>query len=106
MPPISDWADLMSEEVTIEESAGRDMYGTPMYGTPATYKAHLSYRRTRVRTADGAEVYSTLSVWLNTTDTIDAHDRITLPDGTTPQIIAVERSYDEKGLHHVKVLCG
>jgi hypothetical protein len=46
-------------------------------------------------------------VWVHSTKAFKADDKITLPDGTSPEVLAVERPFDEDGAqHHVKFLLG
>ncbi len=96
----------MADTVDVYSIASRDAYGSPNYGTPSSYSARVVRKPTRVVDAAGDEVVARGVVWVATTDTIDPEDRIELPDGTTPPIIAVDRISDEAGDHHIKVYFG
>ncbi len=103
---VSDWKDLMPEEVDVYLFASRDAYGVPAYGTPATYDARVTYKPVRVVDAAGDEVVAKGVVWIATTDAITPEDAIELPDGTRPPILRVDRVSGESGAHHVKVYFG
>ena len=95
----------MPETVTHAEFAGRstDGYGAPIYGTPANFRARVLENPHLVTTREGAEVMARGVVWVATATTIGPEDQITLPDGTTPPIVAVDRVSDQDGTHHMKV---
>ena len=103
---ISDWSDMMPETVTHAELASRDAYGARNYGTPASYSVRVSYKPTLIRTTDGSEVVAKGFIWFQGTPNIDPEDQVTLPDGSTPPILAVERVSDQSGLHHTKLFFG
>jgi hypothetical protein len=100
---ISDFSDMMIDTVTHEEFANRDAYGVKSYGSAASYSARVVYKNKLVRNADGNEVLATGMVWFLGTPNVDTEDRITLPDGSTPKILSVDRFPDGDGLHHTKV---
>lgn len=103
---VSDFLDLMPDTVTVEPFAGRDGYGAPSYGAPVQYRARVVYRPNLVHAPDGKEVVARGTVWLATSDAVSTEDRLTLPDGSTPRVVAVERYTDASGVHHVKVAFG
>lgn len=103
---ITDFADLMPDTVTHAEHAGNDRWGSPSYGSPVSFSARVVYRPESVRAADGAEVVARGHVWLLGSPAVDPKDEITLPDATTPPILAVERFPDENGAHHTKIFFG
>lgn len=103
---ISDFTDLMPHTVSHSELASRDEYGAPTYGTETDYTARVLYKQQKVVRSDGREVLARGVMWIAGTPTIDPEDRITLPDDSTPVILAVERVPDESGIHHVKVYFG
>lgn len=103
---VGDWNDLMPHTITVAELSGRDGYGAPAYGSEASYTARVIYKPTKVRGPEGNDVVAKGLVWISGTPTIDTEDRLTLPDGSTPPIMAVDRIPDEDGEHHVKVYFG
>ena len=101
---ISDLADMMTDTATWRALTGRDDYGVPTYASPGTsYAARLVRKHRMVRSLEGDEVVSTAQLWIGGTPAIAADDRVTLSDGSTPVILAVERFQDEIGASHVVV---
>lgn len=104
---IDDFADLMNATVTVEPFSSRGDYGDPTYGTAVSYSARVSYRQVRVRSRDGTESVARGAVWLRSSVAVDERDRLTLPDGSAPPILAVDRPGDADGSpHHTKVFFG
>ncbi len=103
---VSDYHDLMPDTVTHKVMTGRDAYQKPTFGAGTDFKARVLFRQRWVRAADGTEKLSRGTVWIGATPVIDPEDEITLPDGSTPPILVVERIPDEKGIHHVKIFFG
>jgi len=52
---------------------------------------------------DGQERLSTTTAWFFGAPDITTDDRITLPDGRQPFILAIAHFPDERGMHHVRV---
>jgi len=88
--------------VTIEPLSGRDAYGAPVFGAAVTYKAMVTYISKSYRSKDGQVFDADTVSWLNTGDPISPEDRLTLPDGTQPPLVKVERYVDDLG--HVVVV--
>lgn len=103
---IDDFSDLFTETITHEEFGGRNSYSKRSFGSPANYSARVVKINKLVKASDGGEVLSTTQVWIQGTPTVTPEDRITLPDGTTPIILSVEKYPDDNGDHHVKVFMG
>lgn len=100
---------LMPHTVTVAglASFSTDGYGTPAYSTSATsYTARVVTKQTLVQTFRGTEELAKTVVYLAATSTFGPSDRITLPDGSTPELLAVETYPDEDGQHHVKLMFG
>jgi len=98
---------LMNSNVTVSTRSGHNNYGEPTYGSGSTYRARIHEKAGFVRTADGEVIEVTTEVWVNSTKAFTVDDRVTLPNGTTPQVVAVNRPFDESGAqHHVKFLLG
>lgn len=85
------------ETITREPYAGLDAYGQRTYGAAETYKARIEHRARLVRDAHGEERVSQVQVYLASTTIFDVKDRLTLPDGTTPLMLALERVPDHQG---------
>lgn len=98
--------ELMPITVTVEEVASRNAYGAPTYSTATSHRARIREKMERVFDVDGRENWAKSKVWLAPDDDgnlpeLKTGSRVTLPDGTQPPILAVERVHDEDGVHHV-----
>ena len=96
---------LMPATVQVASLAGlsTDGYGTPTYGSASTYKARVVGKQHLVRTFAGVEETARTMVWVASTSTFAPSARFTLPDGTTPELLAVTAVPDSDGIHHVKL---
>lgn len=97
---------MMPSTVQIAAVSSRNDYGEPTYGSNTAYRARIVDKPSFVRVSDTESIEVRTVVWLNSTAVILPTARITFPDGTTPQIVAVERYPDEDGSHHTKIMCG
>lgn len=98
---------LMNSTVTVSTRASHNNYGEPSYGSGSTYRARINAKTGFVRTAEGETIEFNTVVWVASTKAFTADDKITLPDGSAPQVLAVERPFDEDGTqHHVRFLLG
>ncbi len=89
---------LLRRMVTIAPFANaHNPDGTPKYGAPVTYQARVRERMKLVRTAAGDERVSTATIWLEGSPPVTVQDRLTLPDGRRPPILAIERPEAEHG---------
>jgi head-tail adaptor len=100
---------FMDSTVTVSTRSGHSNYGEATYSTSsATYRARIVEKPGFIREAAGETIQFSHTLWIRSTGSVSitATDRITLPDGTKPPIVAVERIPDEDGEHHVKVMLG
>lgn len=98
---------LFKSSVTISTRASHNNYGEPSYGSGTAYSARIHAKEGFVRSASGETIEYTTVVWVASTKAFTVDDRVALPDGSTPQVVAVERPFDEDGTqHHVKFLLG
>lgn len=95
MAAIDDWLDLMPLTVVVEPFVTRDQAGVATYGTAVSYRARVNNKAHNVIGPDGQMVLASGTVWLATTSSIGVDDRVTLPDGTIPRILASNGEYDE-----------
>lgn len=103
----SAFLDLLPDTVTVQREVQRTLQGQPIHGTPEPHPARVIYRRRRVRGPRGSNCeIARGECWLPGAAGITTADRLTLPDGTCPPILAVERLADEQGAHHTKVYFG
>lgn len=96
----------MPSTVSISTRASHNSYGEPSFGSATNYRARVVNKSGFVRSPSGENVEVRTVCWVASTGTIDISDRITLPDGTTPQIVMVERFPDQDGTHHHKLSLG
>jgi hypothetical protein len=101
---------MLRQTITYQAySALGDQYGqSATFGSEIDFRARVSPTSKLVVTSAGREVVASWVVWLDPGDTvIGSQDRITLPDGSTPHILTIERLVDERGQsHHTKVYLG
>lgn len=105
-----EFLDLMPSSVTVAHLASRSVTGTVTYTTTAsTYRARIVQKQHQVRDSQGNTVMAAAVMWIASTGTINATDRIRIPAGsgsTAPPILAVESFPDEDGTHHYKIHLG
>ncbi|MHC5112319.1 MAG: hypothetical protein ACYTHJ_20875 [Planctomycetota bacterium] len=100
---------LMGDTITVAtlDSFSTDGYGTPSYSTsPTSYTARVVSKQTLVNTFAGTEELAKTVVYVAATSTFGPADQITLPDGSTPELLAVELYPDKDGQHHAKLMFG
>jgi hypothetical protein len=103
----SAFLNIMTQTLTVNRLTGvsTDGYGRPAYSTTALSRyCRVTERQTLVRSFEGEQEVATTVVWCRSTSTFSPSDKITLPDGTTPKLLAVEEYRDEDGIiHHHKL---
>lgn len=98
MSDIDDFADMMTQAVTVQPFVSRNQYGAAAYASPLTYKARVNFKTHWVRGPEGEQIVARGVAWINTgDDTITVNDLVTLPDGTMPKILQVNGENDESG---------
>lgn len=103
---LSDLSDLFGATIEHAPAVGFDAFGDPAHGDPAPYRARVLYRARLVRDAKGVQTVSRGEVWIAAPLSVGLQDRITLPDGTTPKILAAELLTDEAGPSHAHIYFG
>ena len=101
-----DLLEMMTQTVTIAPLTGRDNYGKPTFGTGVVWRARIKGTNRRVVDHAGQEAVSTTEVWIGGVSGIGPTDQLTLPDGTSPPLLKVERYPDEDGNSFEKVYLG
>lgn len=100
---------MMDSTIKISTRSGHDQYGAATFGaTTYSHRARIVEERGYVRGAGDETIEFKSVLWARSTGStrIVATDRVTLPDGTTPPIVSVERYPDESGPNHVKIYLG
>lgn len=97
-----DFAEMMLQTIILSPQSAVDKYGKQTFGTGVSYKCRLMTSQRITRDAQGREIieagraiiYGVLAA------TPSPHDRIQLPDGSTPKVVSVSKVQDEDGDHH------
>jgi hypothetical protein len=103
------FADLLQkwshQHVTIiGASTSWDEYGNPIAGTTTTLTALVQYNTRAAIDREGKQKVSSCQILLSPDTMITIDDKITLPDGTTPIILSIEKTVDFDGnLEYIKV---
>lgn len=102
-----DLTALLNQTVTIAVYTARDVYGTPAWGAGVEYPARVSgFVPLEQDTHDDAAPLSGV-IHMDGNVPVAPGDRITLPDGSTPTIIRVDRFTDDDGSPYAtRVVCG
>jgi hypothetical protein len=91
MMGLEDFSHWQNQTITINAYTGFDAYGTPTFSTVDTsYQALVVQEVKSIRDKAGVDKVSNTQVYLPGTVTIHIEDKITLPDATTPLILAVQ----------------
>ena len=97
----------MPHSVTISTRSGHSNYGEPAWSTSgSTYRARVVLKPAFLRGRTNEVIEASGFVWIASTANIDLSDRITLPDGTSPPIVGLERYPDEEGTFFHRVTLG
>ena len=95
----------MSETVEIATATARDEWGKSTFGNDIPYKARVQDARQVLKSSSGEQVVSTKTVFIEGDVDVDPDSRITLPDGSTPDIIEVHKRKKADGaVHHTKIM--
>lgn len=96
--------NVMTQTLTVTRLTGvsTDGYGRPAYSTSALSRyCRVTEKQHLVRSFEGTQEVASTIVWVRSTSTFSPSDKITLPDGTTPPLLAVDEYRDDSGaLHH------
>lgn len=95
---------LLNQLITIESTSGMDAYGQSTYGTGVSVKARVEGRNRVVVDAQGNNAVSSTTIYVDGPTVVTTSSRITLPDGTTPLILAIASMPDIDGTPHHKVI--
>ena len=94
-PELRDW---FIDTITIEPRIGTTQTGQPRYGPPVMYQARVEDKVQLVRDFRGVERATTHRIYVGEEGfVITGDDRLTIPDGTKPLIIAITKLDDDTG---------
>lgn len=98
--------DMMPDTIVVSTLTGlsTDGYGTATYTTGTSYPARIVRKQQLVRSFAGVEEIATSVAWVASTSTFPPSGRFTLPDASTPELLAAESYPDEDGSHHQKLM--
>jgi len=83
-----------NQSLVVQAFSTFDQYGNPSWATTtaaSTYDALIVQKVTPIRDRNGVQVVSNTQIYLSGNTTIDIEDKLTLPDGSQPLIIAVQK---------------
>jgi hypothetical protein len=106
---MSHMSDLLTkwshQTVTIAHATTAwDENGMPVTSTGVNYTALVQYTNRAVISSQGKSEVSSCQILFSHDSTIGIDDVITLPDGTSPIILSIEKTVDFDGnLEYVKV---
>lgn len=96
----SDFLEMMPHTVVVYARASHNSYGEPTYSTSgSTYRARVANKPGMLRNLRGEFTEFFQVAWVASTGTINVNDKVTLPDGTSPELANVERNPDEDGVY-------
>jgi len=96
--------EMLGETITQRVYVSQDLEGAPTYGPPFTRPARVQWRPQRITIGTGEERVSRAKIFLEPTPGISPHDRLTLPDGTSPPLLLIYPARDEASvLDHYEV---
>ena len=104
--PVSAFFPLMPHTVNIAPYVSRNSFGKPTYGADVAYRARVVYKNIHIRVSDGSEKVARGIVYLGSAVVISPEDRVTLPDATTPPVLASHNYADDVGAHHTQIYFG
>jgi hypothetical protein len=93
---------FMPHTVTIESFTAKNNYGEDTWGASRTAAAYVEPRKVLADSTTIDQETRPLTAYISDTS-ITLRDRITLPDGSKPQIASVETHIEVLGLEHCVV---
>lgn len=111
MSPVSEWLDMMPDEVTFQTRTGRDAQGGPVFSSTAVgpYPCRIEMKNRLIVDKSGRQVLAKGRVIMGTTYMPSVEDKIILPSEyvpVSPPMLAVNKQPDEDGSHHVSIDIG
>jgi hypothetical protein len=101
-------SDLLNQTCTLEPLLGRDDFDKTTWGTAVTGIAcRVEGASETFRRADDEVVVVSKKIWLLPDTVVDEDSRLTLADGSQPEIIHVEEMPDRDGnTFYIKLMTG
>ena len=102
-----EFLDCMPQTVTMSTISSLSIRGKPSFSTSATtFAALIQAEQKLVRAIDGTERVAETTVHINSTSAISPDSQITLSNGDTRPILAVETFSDDEAIHHCVIHLG
>lgn len=99
--------DLMIETITIANASSVDAYAKHSYAAATSIpNCRVQTGAHKVTDQNGQEIVATGKVYVPGIPAVTPESKITLPDGTTPRVLVVDRFGDERGSHHTCIHYG
>jgi hypothetical protein len=95
-----EFLELMPLTIQVRKRTGVNKYNEPTLGSPVEYQARLEPINRRLRSLEGEERVVSARLIVDAQGELLDTDDVTLPDGTSPTVVAVTTEYDEHGVHH------
>lgn len=94
-------AELMVDTITLAGVSSKDAYGKRTWGSATTItNCRVQSGTHKIVDGNGAEIVAEGTVYVPNAPTVTVNSKLTLPDGSTPPILLVDRVGDERGAHH------
>jgi len=94
---------MLTDTVGISARASTDTDREETFATAISYPAWVEPGPKMFRDAQGREAIASAVVYVGPTPTVLETAKITLPDGRTRRIQAVQRPRDKQGIHHQEI---
>ena len=95
---------LLQESVTISPYASRNDDNEFTYGTDVAVACRVQRKNIVIQDSQGRQVASGCQIYINGDETVGENSKITLADGTTPEILAIRTTPDEFGDAYYKCI--
>ena len=99
--------DIMIDTITLASVSAKDSYGKRTWASPTSItNCRVQSGTYKVSDLNGNEVVAQGKVYVPGAPTVTVNHKLTLPDGRTPPIIAIDRLNDEQSSHHTVLYYG
>jgi len=94
-------SQLLQQTLLIYPYVSTDFHNDFTWSSIATsVKARIQSVAKIVRNKQGQEMYSTCTIYVDNTVTVSERDKIVLPNGVIPEILAINSEPDETGANY------
>lgn len=104
---VNDWLDMMPRTITVSTWIGANRFAEETYSTSGTsVRCRIERINRNVINATGETVVSSVTIYAASTSAIPLTAKVTLPDGSEPNLIQVVPHDDQDGAHHQTLYLG